>query len=143
MTGGDQRVPLAAISDAPLDAPAVTALVEDAAAGAVVTFVGTVRDHDGGRAVVRLEYSAHPEAGRVIAEVCAEVAHAHDVRIAAVHRVGSLAIGDVAIVCAVSSAHRAAAFAACALLVDELKARLPIWKEQHFADGTSEWVGAL
>ncbi|PZU47040.1 MAG: molybdenum cofactor biosynthesis protein MoaB [Microbacterium sp.] len=143
MTASAPRVLLAAISDEPLDPAAVAALVEHPTAGAVVTFVGTVRDHDGGRGVARLDYSAHPSAGELIAEVCAEIANAHDVRVAAIHRVGSLEIGDLAIVCATASAHRAEAFTACALLVDELKARLPIWKEQHFADGTSEWVGSL
>ena len=112
--------------------------------GAVVTFGGVVRDHDEGRGVERLSYSAHPNADATLKAVAREVAAAHPtVRLAVLHRVGELGVGDVALACAVSSAHRAAAFTACAALVDEVKARVPIWKEQFFADGTSEWVGAL
>ena len=110
-------------------------------AGAVVSFQGVVRDHDHGRSVVRLDYEGHPSAEEVLREVAAEVAADPDVYAVAVsHRVGSLRIGDVALVAAVSTAHRAAAFAACARLVDEAKARLPIWKHQVFDDGTDEWV---
>lgn len=118
--------------------------VESSHAGAVVTFEGVVRDHDEGRGVSRLAYTAHPSAGAVIAEVAAEIAAAHPtVRIAAAHRTGELGIGDVALACAVASAHRAEAFAACAELVDTIKSRVPIWKEQAFSDGSSEWVAAL
>lgn len=139
-----ERVLLAEITGDEIDPRGIADVVADAAAGAVVTFEGVVRDHDGGRGVTELDYTAHPSAAEVIAAVCADICAAHeDVRIAAVHRTGRLRVGDTAIVCAVSSAHRAAAFAACAALVDELKARLPIWKEQHFTDGTTEWVGAL
>lgn len=117
------------------------ALVAHPAAGAVVSFAGVVRDHDGGRAVSVLEYVGHPSAGDVIAEVAAEIAAADDVQAVAVsHRIGVLAVGDVALACAVSSAHRREAFAACARLVDEVKHRLPIWKRQEFDDGTDEWV---
>jgi molybdopterin synthase catalytic subunit len=109
----------------------------------VVAFAGVVRDHDGGRAVSRLEYSAHPGAESVLAEVAAEVAARHPgIRIAVSHRVGPLEIGDVAVVAAVATPHRGEAFQACADLVDEVKARVPIWKHQHFADGADEWVGA-
>ncbi|WP_292831531.1 molybdenum cofactor biosynthesis protein MoaE [Microbacterium sp.] len=139
-----ERVLRAEITAASIDARAVAALVAGASAGALVTFEGVVRDHDDGRGVTALEYTAHPGATEVIAAVCARVADAHEgVRLAAVHRTGRLRVGEAAIVCAVSSAHRAAAFAACAELVDELKALLPIWKEQRFTDGTTEWVGAL
>jgi molybdopterin synthase catalytic subunit len=118
--------------------------VESAHAGAIVTFEGVVRDHDEGRGVTRLAYTAHPSAGAVIAEVAAEIAAAHPtVRIAAAHRTGELGIGDVALACAVASAHRAEAFTACAELVDTIKVRVPIWKEQGFVDGSSEWVAAL
>jgi molybdopterin synthase catalytic subunit len=118
--------------------------VESVHAGAVVTFAGVVRDHDEGRGVTWLRYSAHPSAGDVIAEVAASVAAAHPgTRIAALHRVGDLGLGDVALACAVASAHRAEAFAACSALVDEIKNRVPIWKEQGFTDGTTEWVAAL
>jgi molybdopterin synthase catalytic subunit len=120
------------------------ALVLHRAAGAVVGFAGMVRDHDGGRAVTRLEYSAHPSAQDVLAEVAAEVAaHAAGVRAIAVsHRVGMLDIGDAALVAAVAADHRAAAFETCAALVNAVKARLPVWKHQSFADGSDEWVGS-
>ncbi len=115
--------------------------VAERRAGAVVSFQGVVRDHDHGRAVVRLDYEGHPSAETVLGEVAAEIAADPDVYAVAIsHRVGSLRIGDVALVAAVSTAHRAAAFAACARLVDEAKARLPIWKHQVFDDGTDEWV---
>jgi molybdopterin synthase catalytic subunit len=118
--------------------------VSSRGAGAVVTFAGVVRDHDGGRSVTRLDYEAHPSAADVIALVAGSIAAEFPgVRLAIEHRVGSLAVGDVALACAVSSAHRAEAFDACARLVDEVKRRVPIWKEQHFADGTTEWVGSL
>ncbi|MFI6782262.1 molybdenum cofactor biosynthesis protein MoaE [Micromonospora sp. NPDC050276] len=129
------------VTDQPLDLAAHEAAVADRRAGAVVSFQGVVRDHDHGRQVTSLEYEGHPSAAQVLREVAAEIAAEPDVYAVAVsHRVGSLAIGDVALVAAVSTAHRAAAFAACARLVDEVKARLPIWKRQVFTDGTEEWV---
>ncbi|MET8040812.1 molybdenum cofactor biosynthesis protein MoaE [Micromonospora sp. NPDC005215] len=129
------------ITDQPLDLATHEAAVADRRAGAVVSFQGVVRDHDHGRQVTSLEYEGHPSAAQVLREVAAEIAAEPDVYAVAVsHRVGSLAIGDVALVAAVSTAHRAAAFAACARLVDEAKARLPIWKRQVFTDGTEEWV---
>ncbi len=120
------------------------ALVLNRAAGAVVGFAGIVRDHDGGRAVTRLEYSAHPSAQDVLAEVATEVAaHAAGVRAIAVsHRIGMLDIGDAALVAAVAADHRAAAFETCAALVNAVKARLPVWKHQSFADGSDEWVNS-
>jgi molybdopterin synthase catalytic subunit len=134
-------VVIAEVSGELLDLAAHELAVADPRAGAVVTFQGVVRDHDGGREVVLLEYEGHPGAAGVLREVAAEIAADPDVYAVAVsHRVGALKIGDVALVAAVSTAHRAAAFAACARLVDEAKARLPIWKRQVFADGTDEWV---
>ena len=128
------------ITDAPLDAAALEAAAFTDHDGALVTFRGIVRDHDGGRAVTSLEYQAHPDAARFLAEAVAR--HETDgIRIAAAHRTGHLVIGDVALVAAVASAHRAEAFAACAALVDDIKQTVPIWKRQHFADGVSEWVG--
>ena len=134
----------AAVGEAPLDVAEHAALVDHAAAGAVVTFAGVVRDHDGGRAVRGLEYSAHPTAGKVVAQVANDVAtRATGVRAIAVsHRIGPLGIGDVALACAVAADHRKEAFAACAELVDEVKRLLPVWKHQLFADGTDEWVGS-
>jgi molybdopterin synthase catalytic subunit len=134
----------AAVGEVPLDVAEHAALVDHAAAGAVVTFAGVVRDHDGGRAVRGLEYSAHPTAEKVVAEVAADVAsRATGVRAIAVsHRIGPLGIGDVALACAVAADHRKEAFTACAELVDEVKRVLPVWKHQLFADGTDEWVGS-
>jgi molybdopterin synthase catalytic subunit len=136
------RIVRAAVSEEPILLTDHEHLVAHAAAGAVVGFAGVVRDHDGGRGVLRLEYSAHPHAEQVLFEVLAEVAAgAPGVRaIAASHRVGPLEIGDAALVAAVSADHRAAAFETCARLVDAVKERLPVWKRQYFADGTDEWV---
>lgn len=124
-----------------IDPAAHAAEVAQATAGAVVTFSGVVRDHDGGRAVVRIEYVAHPSAGEVLARVAADVAARTEVEALAVsHRLGVLEIGECALAVAVSAAHRGEAFAAAALLVDEVKDQLPVWKRQVFADGTDEWV---
>jgi molybdopterin synthase catalytic subunit len=132
---------LARVTEEPLSVAEHEAAVADKAAGAVVSFSGVVRDHDGGRSVTELEYVGHPTAPDLIAEIAAEFAARPDVQAVAVsHRVGLLAIGDVALACAVSAAHRGQAFAACAELVDEVKARLPIWKRQVFTDGAEEWV---
>lgn len=138
------RVALAQVTELPLSVEAHSALVTDPAAGAVVTFGGVVRDHDGGRTVRELFYEGHPSAPDVLARVVADVAGRREgVRAVAVsHRLGALEIGDVALACAVSADHRAEAFATCAELVDEVKARLPVWKHQHFADGTDEWVNS-
>ncbi|MET4165076.1 MULTISPECIES: molybdenum cofactor biosynthesis protein MoaE [Gordonia] len=122
------------------------AMVADAAdgkAGAVVGFVGAVRDHDGGRTVTALHYSGHPTAATVLAEVVEQVSAVDGVRAVAVsHRIGDLAIGDIAFVVAVAADHRRAAFETCSRLVDEVKARLPVWKHQFFDDGTDEWVNS-
>ena len=134
-------VTIAEVSDEGLDVAAHEAAVADPRAGAVVSFQGVVRDHDHGRGVALLEYEGHPTAADVLREVAAEIAADPDVYAVAVsHRIGALKIGDIALVAAVSTAHRAAAFAACARLVDEVKSRLPIWKRQVFSDGTEEWV---
>jgi molybdopterin synthase catalytic subunit len=136
-----RAVVLAAVSDRPLDVAAHEAAVGRGSAGAVVTFHGMVRDHDGGRAVTGIEYVAHPSAPRVLTELAAELAARTDCEAVAVtHRVGALAVGDTAIVVSVSAAHRQEAFAAAALIVDEVKHRLPVWKRQQFPDGTDEWV---
>lgn len=132
----------AEISESPITVEEHAALVANEASGAVVTFAGVVRDHDGGKGVLDLDYEGHPSAKGIIEEVAADVAARHrGVRAVAVsHRIGALAIGDVALACAVAAEHRQEAFAACADLVDEVKARLPIWKHQSFTDGTDEWV---
>jgi molybdopterin synthase catalytic subunit len=133
---------LLAVSEAPIDLAQVYDAVLDPSAGGTSVFVGTVRDHDGGRAVSKLEYTAHPSADGVLRAVAREVADRYDViALAATHRVGRLEIGDVAVVTAAASMHRAEAFEACRSLIDELKTRLPIWKHQVFGDGSEEWVG--
>lgn len=104
-------------------------------------FYGVIRNHDGGEHVRSLDYSAHPEAERFLAQVIAEEQDRTGLRLAAVHRVGALTIGDVALAAAASAAHRAEAFEAVERLVVRIKAEVPIWKRQHFADGESEWVG--
>ncbi|MCD2463188.1 molybdenum cofactor biosynthesis protein MoaE [Streptomyces sp. NPDC055893] len=134
---------LLAVRDTPLSLDEVYAAVGDDAAGGTALFVGTVRDHDGGRPVASLEYSAHPAAEAELRRVAEKVAADFPVRaMAAVHRTGHLAVGDVAVVAAVSCPHRAEAFAACARLVEDLKHEVPIWKRQIFVDGAEEWVGA-
>ncbi|MBX6767252.1 MAG: molybdenum cofactor biosynthesis protein MoaE [Actinomadura rubrobrunea] len=134
---------LAAIRDTPLSVGEVFDAVRDPAAGGTAVFVGTVRDHDHARAVSRLAYSAHPTVERELRTVMEKVATDFSVKaLAAVHRVGDLEIGDLAVVVAASCAHRAEAFDACRRLIDDLKTQVPIWKHQTFADGGDEWVGA-
>ncbi|RKS72533.1 molybdopterin synthase catalytic subunit [Motilibacter peucedani] len=136
------RVRLTGVRDAPLEVAEVLAAVDDVRAGGVVSFVGTVRVSDGGREVTSLGYTAHPTAPAVLAELAEEAAaRAGVVAVAVLHREGDLGLGEVAVVAAVAAEHRGEAFAACQQLVDELKARAPIWKHQRFADGTDEWVG--
>ncbi|MEU6163180.1 molybdenum cofactor biosynthesis protein MoaE [Streptomyces tanashiensis] len=136
-------VRLLAVRDTPLSLDEVYAAVGDDASGGTALFVGTVRDHDGGRPVTSLGYSAHPGAEAELRRVAEKVAADFPVRaLAAVHRTGLLAVGEVAVVAAVSCPHRAEAFAACERLVDDLKHQVPIWKHQVFADGAEEWVGA-
>ena len=140
----------AVLSAEPISVDQAIAAVESDTAGAVVSFSGIVRNHDGGKAVERLSYSAHPTAHQVMADVVARLvaeqagggSATQPVRIWAAHRIGMLEIGDPALVCAVSAAHRGQAFAVCSELVDRIKAEVPIWKEQFFSDGTVEWVDA-
>ncbi|WP_346926551.1 molybdenum cofactor biosynthesis protein MoaE [uncultured Arthrobacter sp.] len=159
----------AVLSADPISVDQAIAAVESDTAGAVVSFSGVVRNHDGGKPVQRLSYSAHPTAHQVMADVVAGLVAeqaaggepagagtgtasgtgaetgsgtAQPVRIWVAHRIGMLEIGDPALVCAVSAAHRGQAFAVCSELVDRIKAQVPIWKEQFFSDGTVEWVGA-
>ncbi|MGH3357000.1 MAG: molybdenum cofactor biosynthesis protein MoaE [Nocardioidaceae bacterium] len=135
-------VRLVDIRDTALSVEEVRAAVADPAAGGEALFVGVVRDHDEGRVVAGLGYTAHPTAVDQMTEVARRVAERESViGVAAVHRVGELEIGDLAVVVAVSCGHRGDAFAACRALIDELKATVPIWKHQHFGDGSQEWVG--
>lgn len=135
------RSVFAIISDQPLDSAAIEAFVLDSEHGALVTFRGVVRDHDHGLAVSALDYQAHPDAERFLENCCATIAAETGLAVAAAHRVGSLVVGDVALVAAVAAPHRAEAFAACGALVDLIKTNVPIWKRQHLADGATEWVG--
>ncbi|MGA8211367.1 MAG: molybdenum cofactor biosynthesis protein MoaE [Nocardioidaceae bacterium] len=135
-------VRLVDVRETPLDVGEVLAALADPAAGGIDVFVGVVRDHDRDHGVSGLDYSAHPTALTRLREVAASVADRHDVLgVAAVHRVGRLAIGDAAVVVAAAAVHRGEAFAACRALIDDLKAGVPIWKHQEFTDGTDEWVG--
>jgi len=135
-------VRLVDLRETPLEVAEVLAALDDDTSGGLALFVGRVRDHDGGKGVVGLDYSAHPTALQRLTEVCERVAQEHAVHgVAAVHRTGSLAIGDIAVVVATASAHRGDAFAASRALIDTLKAEVPIWKHQRFSDGTEEWVG--
>lgn len=131
----------AKIADEPLDPAELDRFVLSTENGAVVTFQGVVRDHDAGRTVTLLEYQAHPDAELFLTRCCVDVAERTGLRVAAAHRVGSLLVGDLALVAAVAAPHRAEAFAACADLVERIKSEVPIWKRQHFDDGMSEWVG--
>lgn len=141
------RVALAAVSADPIEPDSLLALVERPDAGAVSLFVGRVRDHDpqaGGR-VVALDYTAHPSAGDLIGTIVADALAESDpdaaCTVAAVHRIGRLAVGDAAFVVAVASAHRREAFATCAHVVERVKQHLPIWKQQFEADGSYRWSG--
>jgi len=133
----------AGITEEPLDGELARREVADPGCGAVVGFSGVIRDHDGGRdGVTGLEYSAHPSAAQVMAEVVAGTAREHPgTRVWAEHRIGALAVGDSALEVAVAAAHRTEAFAACSALVDRIKASVPIWKRESFADGQHTWVG--
>lgn len=144
-------VTLAEIRETPLSVDEVLASVSSPRAGGVCLFVGTVRDHDGhsddaaresDRAVTHLDYSAHPQAADTARELAERLAaDGRAVRIAVVHRVGHLEVGDIAVVVGVSAEHRGEAFDVCRQLIDEFKATIPIWKHQQFADGADEWVG--
>jgi molybdopterin synthase catalytic subunit len=127
----------------PLSVDEVRAAVADPASGAIALFIGTVRDHDHGRAVSALSYSAHPSGGEQLRLVAEKVAAGYPVRaVAAVHRVGDLAVGDIAVVAAVAADHRDEAFAACRELIEDIKAAVPVWKRQSFTEGESEWVNS-
>jgi molybdopterin synthase catalytic subunit len=131
------------IRDTPLSADECLAFVADRSAGGIALFVGAVRDDDGGRRVDRLAYSAHPSAIDELRKIALEVAAAFPVvALAAVHRLGELEIGGIAVIVAVSAVHRGEAFDASRMLIDRVKHEVPIWKHQTFADGSSEWVAA-
>ena len=134
---------LIAVRESALSVDEVRAAVADPGAGGLALFAGAVRDTDHDRGVTALSYTAHPSAESELRRVAEVIAEKFPVLgIAAVHRVGDLQIGDLAVVVAVACPHRAEAFDACRALIDELKASVPIWKHQQFADGASEWVGS-
>jgi molybdopterin synthase catalytic subunit len=136
-------VRLVDLRDTPLDVDEVLAALGDAESGGLTLFLGRVRDHDHGKGVTGLDYTAHPTALDSLRNVCDRVAAHHDIHaLAAVHRVGRLEVGDLAVIVAAAAAHRDHAFAASRDLIDTLKAEVPIWKHQAFSDGTEEWVGS-
>jgi len=132
--------PFVRVSDAPLDVDAVAAAVAGPDCGALVLFVGTVRDRHAGRAVVRLTYSAYqPMAERRLLELAGELERLHGARVAIVHRVGTLAPGEASVVIAVAAPHRNAAYAASRECLERLKREVPVWKREHYADGSAAW----
>jgi molybdopterin synthase catalytic subunit len=136
-------VRLAEIRTTALSVDEVIAAVGGHAVGGIVVFLGTVRDHDHDRAVASLDYSAHPSAGEQLLRVVTGVgAQAPGVALAAVHRVGELEVGEVAVIVAAGCSHRDEAFRVGRLLIDRIKAEVPLWKRQQFSDGEHEWVGA-
>ena len=138
------QIRLIAVRDRALSVDEVRAAIADPAAGGEVLFVGTVRDHDAARGVIGLSYSAHPSAADELRRTAESIVAKYPdaIAVAAVHRVGDLAVGDLAVVVGVSCAHRAEAFHACHALIDELKASVPVWKHQRFTDGSDQWVGS-
>ena len=135
-------VRLIAVRESELSLDEVRAAVADPRAGGITLFAGAVRDSDHDRGVSELSYTAHPSAEAELRRVAETIAEKFGVLgVAAVHRVGDLAVGDLAVVVAVSCPHRAEAFDACRELIDVLKGSVPIWKHQRFTDGTAEWVG--
>ncbi|MCW2809810.1 MAG: moaE [Friedmanniella sp.] len=137
----------AGVTDAPLSVDRLLALVSGPEVGGIALFVGVVRRHDPvseqpGDDVVSLDYTGHPTAAVVLRRCAEDVAARHEVLAVAVeHRVGHLEVGDLAVVVAAGAVHRGAALAACAELIETLKAEVPIWKEQAFLGGDTEWVG--
>jgi molybdopterin synthase catalytic subunit len=125
----------------PIELAPLIAAVQAPERGGVASFLGLVRNHHGGREVLRLEYSAYaPMAEAECARIVAEAEGRWQVAVALRHRVGSLAVGDVAVAAAAASAHREEAFAACRYVIEEVKRRVPIWKRESYADGTEVWV---
>jgi molybdopterin synthase catalytic subunit len=132
------------VGETPLSVADVYASVSDVpAAGGIAVFAGVVRDEDKGRGVTKLNYSAHPTAGIVLREVAEKAIGRYPIHaVSAVHRVGDLEIGDIAVIVAIAAPGRAEAFEACHQIIDDIKETVPIWKHQLFTDGGSEWVGA-
>lgn len=137
-----RRLRHAAVRDDALSVDRLLRAVSDPEVGGIGIFIGLVRDHDHGADVASLDYTHHPSAEQILSECVTRVASRHDVvHVAVEHRVGHLEVGDLAVVVAVGAAHRAAALECCRDLIDTLKQDVPIWKEQHFTGGDTEWVG--
>jgi molybdopterin synthase catalytic subunit len=139
--GSSRAAAAAVLSSEPLSVDAIQALASHGGAGGIALFLGAVRDHNAGQAVTLLEYHAYPELavaemGRILDEIEAAIP---GVRLAVAHRTGALAVGDLAVVAAASAPHRGEAFRACRKLIDEVKARVPIWKREHGPNGPY-WV---
>ncbi|MES1259631.1 MAG: molybdenum cofactor biosynthesis protein MoaE [Gemmatimonadota bacterium] len=129
------------LTSQPIDVQALAAFVHAPDRGGVVTFAGLVRDHHAGRRVLSLSYSAYePMAEKVCGEIRREAESRWPATVAMTHRLGDLAIGDVAVAVVVAAGHRDVAFEACRWVIDELKRRVPIWKRERYADGTEAWV---
>jgi molybdopterin synthase catalytic subunit len=130
------------LTDLPIDPASILRTLGDTRAGACVTFEGRVRGQNDGKGVESLDYEAHAllatkEGGRILAEAKDKFELLDAV---CVHRTGSLSLGDIAVWIAVIAAHRGAAFEACRYVIDESKARVPIWKKEHYSDGSTEWI---
>jgi molybdopterin synthase catalytic subunit len=139
---GRTKVRQVGVSESPLDVNQALSLVSGPEIGGIALFVGIVRNRDHDAGVVSLDYTQHPSAVGVLTRCAEETADQHDVlAIGVEHRVGHLEVGDIAVIVAVGAVHRGEALAACAHLINTLKAQVPIWKEQHFTSGESEWVG--
>lgn len=132
------------VTEAPLSVPDVYASVSDVpSAGGIALFVGVVRNEDEGRAVTELGYSAHPDVGTYLRQVVSKAITQYPIHaVSAVHRIGDLKIGEIAVIVAVACPRRGDAFDACRQIIEEIKHAVPIWKHQRFADGDTEWVGA-
>ena len=130
------------ITDEPLDTGALIDSVRRDTCGAVASFIGVVRNHDGGESVDAIEYSSHPSSQQILRDIVMEFRDRPGVHcIVAWHRVGHLEIGEDAMVVAVAAEHRAQAFRAVEAIVEDVKAKLPIWKKQELTDGTHNWSG--
>lgn len=136
-------VRIARITEEPLDAAAHLAAVDDPRAGAVTSFIGTVRDHDPDAtgAVVALEYSSHPDAEATLHDIALAAIGETRAIVAVTHRIGRVEVGEAAVVIAVSTPHRAEAFEVCRAIIEAIKRELPVWKRQLTADGAAAWKG--
>lgn len=133
--------PVTYLTDAPIDSAALVRAVRSPERGGVVSFAGVVRNHHAGHEVVRLEYSAYaPMAEAECARIVAEAEARWPVAVALAHRIGEIGIGENAVVVVAASAHRADAFEACRHVIDAVKSRVPVWKREHYADGSVAWV---